>query len=224
MSDIYTETVRVGDRAPGFAIPAISRDGEVRLDDYTGRAPLLLNLFRGLHCPFCRRGMVQLTQASKALEGMGIETLAVVVTPRDRAQTYLRYRPTPLLFASDPDVATYRSYGVPMLTFTEDEDDWPRKVSGATMMATRVDANGDLAEPLPIPEASDALNRKDGYEVTEAENEAVNRHPTPLDGRFLIDRDGIVRWIHVEAQDGVSEFGKLPSIEAILDAGRSLVT
>lgn len=222
MSEMHNATVRVGDHAPGFALPAIGRDGEVRLDDYTGRAPLFLNLFRGLHCPFCRRGMAQLTKASKELAGMGIETLAVVVTPRDRAQTYFRYRPTSLLVASDPDVATYRSYGVPMIEFTEDEDDWPRKVSGATMMATRIDASGELAAPMPIPEASEALNLKDGYEVTAAENEAVNRHPTPLDSSFLIDRDGIVRWIHVEARDSVGEFGRLPSMESILDAGRAL--
>ena len=39
----------VGDRAPSFSLPAVNQDGMVSLDDYRGRAPLLLGLFRGIH-------------------------------------------------------------------------------------------------------------------------------------------------------------------------------
>ena len=44
-----------GDPAPDFALPAVNRDDQVSLDDYRGRSPVLVGLFRGLHCPFCRR-------------------------------------------------------------------------------------------------------------------------------------------------------------------------
>ena len=44
-----------GDPAPDFALPAVNRDGQITLDDYRGRSPVLIGLFRGLHCPFCRR-------------------------------------------------------------------------------------------------------------------------------------------------------------------------
>ena len=40
---------RLGDPAPNFALPAVNREGKVSLDDYRGRSPLLLGLFRGLH-------------------------------------------------------------------------------------------------------------------------------------------------------------------------------
>ena len=38
-----------GDPAPHFALPAVNRDGQVSLDDYHGRSPVLVGLFRGLH-------------------------------------------------------------------------------------------------------------------------------------------------------------------------------
>jgi peroxiredoxin len=38
-----------GDPAPHFALPAVNREGQVSLDDYRGRSPILLGLFRGLH-------------------------------------------------------------------------------------------------------------------------------------------------------------------------------
>jgi peroxiredoxin len=41
--------LRPGDPAPHFALPAVNRDGQVTLDDYRGRSPVLVGLFRGLH-------------------------------------------------------------------------------------------------------------------------------------------------------------------------------
>ena len=38
-----------GDPAPVFALPAVNREGQVSLDDYHGRSPVLVALFRGLH-------------------------------------------------------------------------------------------------------------------------------------------------------------------------------
>ena len=38
-----------GDRAPGFTLPAINREGVVSLEAYRGKRPVLVGLFRGLH-------------------------------------------------------------------------------------------------------------------------------------------------------------------------------
>ena len=38
-----------GDPAPSFSLSAANRDGVVSLDDYKGRSPLLLGLFRALY-------------------------------------------------------------------------------------------------------------------------------------------------------------------------------
>ena len=39
-----------GDRAPNVVLDAITRDGKVAIDDFRGQ-PVLVGLFRGLHCP-----------------------------------------------------------------------------------------------------------------------------------------------------------------------------
>jgi peroxiredoxin len=41
--------LRPGDAAPPFTLPAVNREGQVSLDDYRGRSPVLVCLFRGLH-------------------------------------------------------------------------------------------------------------------------------------------------------------------------------
>jgi len=38
-----------------MAAAAVNRDGDIGLADCTGRWPVPLGLFRGPHCPFCRR-------------------------------------------------------------------------------------------------------------------------------------------------------------------------
>ena len=41
--------LRPGDPAPDFALPAVNREGQISRDDYRGRSPVLVGLFRGLH-------------------------------------------------------------------------------------------------------------------------------------------------------------------------------
>ena len=55
--------LRPGDRAPDVTLPAADREGIVSLMDYRGKQPVLLALFRGLYCPFCRRQMSQLAMS-----------------------------------------------------------------------------------------------------------------------------------------------------------------
>jgi hypothetical protein len=43
-----------------------------------------------------------------------------------------------------------------------------------------------------------------------------------LEGRFMIDRDGIVRWLHIEARDGPQDFAGTPTPREVLDAARLL--
>ena len=105
--------VRPGEPAPDFTLPGVNREGIISLADYRGQRPLLLVLLRGLYCGFCRRLLVQLGTTREALRTLGVETLAVVATNLERARFYVRFRPTPVLLASDPDCVTHRAYGVP---------------------------------------------------------------------------------------------------------------
>src|SRR5262249_17270580 len=96
--------------APDFRLPAADREGTVALADYRGRAPLLLGLFRGIYCPFCRRAIVRMGQAWDRLRPEGVEALAVVATTLENARLYFRFRPPKVPVAADPQFTTHRLY------------------------------------------------------------------------------------------------------------------
>src|SRR6476660_10657034 len=85
----------LGDHAPEVALDAIAHDGKIALRDCQGRSPILIGLFRGLHCPFCRRHIAAMSRVHGALCERGIESIAVVNTPVERARLYFRFHPLP---------------------------------------------------------------------------------------------------------------------------------
>jgi len=89
-----------GDRAPNVVLDAITRQGKISIDDFRGQKPVLVGLFRGLHCPFCRRQIAAMASLAGDLQQKGIESLTVVNTPIDRARLYFRYHPLPNLLAA----------------------------------------------------------------------------------------------------------------------------
>ena len=88
----------------------------------------------------------------------------------------------------------------------------------------RINPTGELPEPLPPFDANEALNRKDGFQLTEVDKQILAANGTQLAGHFLIDREGIVRWQHVEDRERISELAKCPTEEEILMAARALPT
>src|SRR5579872_6129133 len=92
--------LQLGERAPNVVLDAITSDGKIALDDFRGRAPVLVGLFRGLHCPFCRRHIAAMARLDPALRDRGVETFAVVNSPTERARLYYRYHPLPNLLAA----------------------------------------------------------------------------------------------------------------------------
>ena len=57
-----------GERAPDFVLDAITREGKIAIDDFRGQKPVLVGLFRGLHCAFCRRHIAALAQLDAGLQ------------------------------------------------------------------------------------------------------------------------------------------------------------
>jgi peroxiredoxin len=203
-----------GDRAPEFTLPAADREGTVALADYRGRTPLLLGLFRGPYCPFCRRALARMGQACDRLRVEGVEGLAVVATSAENARLYFRFRPPRMRVAADPEFATHRLYGVP--------DAWRPDIDEA-MRTTRVNPTGELPSPLPVREASAALSRADGYEPTQTDGEDRARQFLQFLGQFLVDREGVVRWTSLEgAGKDLSRLGQFPTDEELLAAARAL--
>lgn len=205
-----------GDPAPEFSLPAIHRDGEVSLADYRGRAPLLLALFRGLYCPFCRRAIAQLGRTADKLQATGVETLAVVASQLDRARLYFRYRPTRLALAADPGLALHRAFRVPKPEAT------PQLMED--LRAVRTDAAGELPGSLPLMDALNALDEKDRFEYTPTDTEEAESQFPLLVGQFLVDRAGIIRWINIEGARGLAEIGAFPTDEQLLAAAAAVKT
>jgi peroxiredoxin len=217
-------SLRPGDPAPHFALPAVNREGQVSLDDYRGRSPVLVGLFRGLHCPFCRRQVVQLGTTQEKLKAVGVETVAVVNTPPDRARLYFRYRPARVLLAADPEAATHRAFRLPAIALIEDESAtaWPLTATMAQLTAAEINPTGELPAPQNVFAAMETLNKRDGFEPVETDHQIVAAHGTQLAGHFLIDREGIVRWRQVEAAERIGDLAKFPSDEEILRAAHGL--
>ncbi len=210
-------SLQPGQPAPDFTLPAIHRPGEVSLADYRGRTPLLLALFRGIYCPFCRRAIAQLGLTADKLRGLGVETLAVVATQVDRARLYFRYRPLRLALAADPELTTHRAFRVPKPEAT------PRLMEELRAVRTTVD--GELPEPMSIFDAANALDEKDGFEFTPVDEQDSERQFPQLVGQFLLDRTGVIRWVNIEAAaEGPAGVGKFPTDEEFLAAAARLTS
>ena len=207
-----------GDSAPEVVLDAIAHDGKITLRDFQGRSPILIGLFRGLHCPFCRRHITAMSRLDGAMRELGIESIAVVNTTIERARLYFRFHPLPnIIAASDPDSVSHRAFGLPNLLFTENETDWPHKVGMNVAAAMRIDMPGEMPGPMDPFAAFQLLNEKDGYTMTEADQRAAATG-AQLIGEFLVDRDGIVRWSFTEVDDGGRYMFRAPNADDIISA------
>ena len=208
-----------GDRAPNVVLDAITQEGKISLDDFRGQKPVLVGLFRGLHCPFCRRHIAAQARLDPELRQKGVESLTVVNTPIERARLYFRYHPMPeLLAAADPERASHRAFGLPNLEFTENETSWPHKVSMADVVGMRIEIPGELPGPMDPLAAAEFLDKKDNYEMTEADQQMAATGHGQLVGQFLLDRQGIVRWSFTEVPEGGRYMFGAPSPQELMSA------
>ena len=212
-----------GDRAPNVVLDAITRQGKVAIDDFRGQKPVFVGLFRGLHCPFCRRQIAAMAELTDALQEKGIDSLTVVNTPIERARLYFRYHPLPnLLAASDPERVSHKAFGLPNLQFTEAENDWPHKVSMDAVMSMRIDLPGELPEPMNPMAAMEFLDKADGYEVNEDDKRMIATGEGQLVGEFLLDRDGVIRWSFTEVEEAGRHMFGVPAPREVMSAASNM--
>jgi len=217
MSQSAQPTVQPGERAPDFVVPAVNEERTISLADYRGRAPLLLGLFPGMYCPFCRRALAHMGNTSDRLKTLGVDSLAIVGTELDNARLYFKFRPTRMIVGADPQLTSHRSYGVPHLELT------PAFME--QMEQTYINPTGELPAPLPVPAVGAALAALDGYQPTPTDQRDWAATFPQMKGQFLIDRDGIVRWAYIEcAKEGVAGVGKFPSHDELLQAATAVIS
>jgi peroxiredoxin len=208
------KTAGPGDVAPDVTVPAVTREGLISLRDYRGRAPVLLGLFRGLYCAFCRRHVASLGLTAEPLRDFGVETIAIVATAVDKARLYFSYQPPRCLVGADPELTSHRAFAV------------PRTEKTAEIMSVVVERNDELArrEGCDVAPGAgiEALARRDRIDKADYAAD-VQRIQSQFNAQFLIDRHGIIRWSNIEcAKDGLAGLGHLPTSEEILSAARAL--
>lgn len=197
--------IDVGHRAPEFELPAADRDGTVSLARYRGESSVLLVLFRGLYCPFCRRQMAQLSPAADQLRAVGVETVGVVATAPDRTRLYFRIHPSRFPLGADPDLVTHRAYGLPVI---ERDEEAAEMVERAAQRLA-----GELGIEAPPGQGRAIVDAADGFERLESDAADRLRHQIQLLGQYLIDRDGVIRWCQTE--DRVN-YARFPSTKELL--------
>jgi peroxiredoxin len=215
----------VGDRAADFVVPAVDGSGSIALADFTGRQSVFVGLYRGLHCPFCRRHLAQLDLLRAKLEPLAVATVAIVNTPLDRARLYFRGHRGGVRIGVDPDLAVHRAYTVPKIEFVEAAartEPWPVQTTIEEFLSHRINPTRELEAPVNPLESNDVLNARDGFCLTEADEQVRARHGTQLVGMFLIDREGIVRWRFVEGESTPADIGRFPTPQQIVDAAAAL--
>jgi peroxiredoxin len=190
--------IKPGDTAPDFSLPAVHREGSVSLADYRGRTPVLLALFRGFYCPFCRRQMGQLATAADKLKAQGLEVLGVAAADPARARRYFETRPLRLPMGADPGLTTHRAYGLGQMARTPD--------AGTMIDAAATRWLQQLSIPFTAGDARTALDRSDGFSPIDSDRTDRERHQIQMTGQFLIDEAGVVRWCHIEDRDGYATF------------------
>jgi len=209
-----------GEPAPDFVLPAVDHDGTVSLADFRGKTPVLLAMMRALYCAFCRRRIAQLGVTRQRLLQLGVEVLVIVGMRPERVRLYYRYRPVGVPLAADPDLITHRAYGVPQPPLTPE------------FLQAVASRHVELAQELRIPATEQAeikrvLAQRDGFEPIASElvdrRDWSDRYGGQLTGQFLVDREGIIRWVNIEgAKDGLSGLERFPTDEEFLIAAREL--
>ena len=167
---------------------------------------------------------MQLGTTQDKLKAVGVETVAVVNTPLERARLYFKYRPARVLLAADPEAETHRAFGVPAGVIVEDESatSWPQSATMGQLLAVEINPTGELSARQNPFAAMETLNKQDGFEPTETDHQIAAAHGTQLAGHFLIDREGTVRWLQIEAAERIGDLAKFPGDEEILRAARGL--
>lgn len=213
--------LQIGDRAPDFTVPDVAGGPNVTLDDYRGRQPLFLGLYRGLHCPFCRRHLAQLDLVRRRLDPLGVATLAVVNTPVERARLYFRNTRTGVRLGADVDARIHRAYAVPQIAIVTPAartGPWPYQTTIDEFLSHRINPTGEMPAPVNPIESNDVLNAKDGFQMTAEDEQVRERTGTLLVGHFLIDRAGMIGWRYLEGEATPADIGRFPTPDQIVAA------
>jgi peroxiredoxin len=103
--------LKLGDKAPDFALPDAVTGETVRLADLLGK-PLLIYFARGTWCPTCRKWMTEIAERMPELKKRGAGTVTIMAQNPVRMQDQLKGHPFPFPVLADAGRKVVREYGV----------------------------------------------------------------------------------------------------------------
>jgi peroxiredoxin len=183
--------ISVGQAAPPFRLPAAA-GGEIGLQDYRGKANVIVWFTKGMGCPFCRQQMSQLARGYDRFRQKNAEVLEVTVTKPERARFYAEKFRLPFPYLCDPDYAARRSWGLDVRSHS------PLWYASAFVAGARITPpENDFGKfPPPLREVPGILVDDDM-------------------GFFVLDRAGIVRHAVTGSYNTVSGTRGLPGNDEI---------
>lgn len=155
---------------------------------------------------------MQVGSTAEKLKALGVQTLGIVAANAERARLYFRFRPARVPVGADPELSTHRAYGVPRSALTPEAHE---HIGGLYANLAR-----ELKLEVPAAEAYNAIDRADGFTLSESDTAERQLHQVQQTGCFLVDRDGIVRWAGIE--NAQYSIGGFPADDEILAAARAL--
>lgn len=106
--------IPVGAFPPDFALRDVTYQRTIRLSNYRGRQPVLLDFTRIFteqqYCPFCFPHILALNQAYPKFQSQGIEVLMVASLPPQQGQTVVRDLSLNISLLCDPVCSSFRSF------------------------------------------------------------------------------------------------------------------
>ena len=109
--DFAAQAVKVGEQAPGFALPGA--DGrEITLGGLLEQGPVVLTFYRGSWCPYCNLQLSAYREILDELEQGGVRLVAVSPMTPDISLSFAEKLSLPFTVLSDPGAAVAERYGL----------------------------------------------------------------------------------------------------------------
>jgi peroxiredoxin len=106
----------LGHLTPTFDLPDITHGARVKLSDYRGKQPVILDFTRIFtekqYCPLCFPHIVALNEQYDRFKQAGIEVLMIASTDERQSQVVVRDLGLKLPLLSDPSCRVFRQYDV----------------------------------------------------------------------------------------------------------------
>jgi thioredoxin-dependent peroxiredoxin len=104
--------VKVGDRAPDFALP--SQEGKlISLADFRGKSALVLFFYPKDESPICTKEACSFRDAYEDFTKAGAAVIGVSSDSAESHQTFAAHHRLPFLLLSDTDGSLRKAFGVP---------------------------------------------------------------------------------------------------------------